>query len=386
MRLPRNLLGCLASVSLWLISTGANAWLQSTPSEADKERKQAELNAIQEQIAERLDTLKQRQQQLTRSERELQELEQKTAQLARRLQQTRREQAELQQRIDANLSRQSELQQQQKQQADALEQQVANAYTNGEHDFLKLLLNQQNPADIERMLSYYHYFNQARIEQIERLKAVTRELSALQQTLEQQHEALASLAEQQQRQRTALQQQQAEQETLLAKLQQRQRSDQARLQQLEQSREQLEQVIEAIEQALKADVRLVGLEPVKSRLQWPTQGRVRKLFGQSREGPLRWKGVMIEGANGQAVRTIADGRVLFANWLRGFGLVTVIDHGEGYMSLYGHNQTLLKDVGDEVKMGEEIALMGQSGGRSDAALYFEIRYRGNAQNPTRWIN
>ena len=370
MRLPRNLLGCLASVSLWLISTGANAWLQSTPSEAEKERKQAELNAIQEQIAERLDALKQRQQQLTRSERELQELEQ----------------AELQQRIDANLSRQSELQQQQKQQADALEQQVANAYTNGEHDFLKLLLNQQNPADIERMLSYYHYFNQARIEQIERLKAVTRELSALQQTLEQQHEALASLAEQQQQQRTALQQQQAEQETLLAKLQQRQRSDQARLQQLEQSREQLEQVIEAIEQALKADVRLVGLEPVKSRLQWPTQGRVRKLFGQSREGPLRWKGVMIEGANGQAVRTIADGRVLFANWLRGFGLVTVIDHGEGYMSLYGHNQTLLKDVGDEVKMGEEIALMGQSGGRSDAALYFEIRYRGNAQNPTRWIN
>ena len=364
----------------------ASALLQATPSEAEKAKREAQLDAVQQEIKARLEALAERQKALSRTERQLQQIEKKTATLANQLQQTRREARQLEQRITSNQQQQSSLQQQRQQQANALEQQVANAYTNGQHDFLKLLLNQQDPAQIERMLSYYRYYNQARIEQIEQIKSLTRELVALEQTLKEQHQQLERLAKQQASQQQALQDQQAEQESMIAELQQQQRSDEARLQALEDSREQLEQVISTIEAALQADVRLVGLNPVKSRLQWPADGDVQRLFGQSREGPLRWKGVMIQGRNGQSVRTIADGRILFADWLRGFGLVTVIDHGEGYMSLYGHNQTLLRDVGEEVKMGEEIALMGQSGGRSDAALYFEIRYRGDAQNPTRWID
>ena len=362
------------------------AFAQADVSEAEKARKEAELEAVQEEIASRLATLESRQQKLTDTEQKLQTLERDTASVAGRLQATRAEIRQLEQRISSNEQQQRQLQQQQRQQAKALEQQIANAYANGDHDFLKLLLNQQDPATIERMLSYYHYFNQARIAEIEALKKTTAQLTQVQETLVRQQDELAALATQQKQQQNALAQQQRAQEELIAELQQRQRSDQQRLQALEQSREQLEQVISAIESALQADVQLIGLTPVKSRLTWPAEGRVRKLFGQSREGPLRWKGVMIEGRNGQPVRTIADGRILFADWLRGFGLVTVIDHGEGYMSLYGHNQSLLKDVGEEVKMGEEIALMGQSGGRSDAALYFEIRYRGDAQNPTRWID
>lgn len=374
----------LSSITALAFSVSVNA--QTDVSEAEKARKEAELKAVQTEIASRLDALASRQQELTSTEQELQALEQKTAAVARRLQATRTEIRQLEERITSNQQQQTQLQQQQQQQAKALEQQIANAYANGEHDFIKLLLNQQDPANIERMLSYYHYFNEARIAKIEALKATAATLAELEATLQQQQDELAALASQQQQQQTQLAQQQTAQEALIAELQQQQRSDQQRLQALEQSREQLEQVISAIESALQADVQLIGLAPVKARLTWPTEGRVRKLFGQSREGPLRWKGVMIEGRNGQPVRVIADGRVLFADWLRGFGLVTVVDHGEGYMSLYGHNQSLLKNVGDEVKMGEEIALMGQSGGRSDAALYFEIRYRGYAQNPTRWIN
>ncbi len=94
---------------------------------------------------------------------------------------------------------------------------------------------------------------------------------------------------------------------------------------------------------------------------------------------------MIEGNNGQEVRSIADGRIVYADWLRGFGLVIVVDHGENYMSLYGHNQALLRTVGEKVKKDEEIALMGQSGSRDKASLYFEIRHQGKPQNPSHWI-
>lgn len=356
------------------------------PSAADKAEKQAELEAIQEKIASRLEALEQRQQRLTKTERELKQLEQKTSSLATELRNTRQQQQQLEQRIDANRQRQQQLQKKQQQQLQWLQKQLVNAYTNGQHDFLKLLLNQQDPAKLERMLSYYQYFNQARVEQIEQIKQLAQQLTELVQQLVRQNEELNALQNQQQRQRQRLTDQKHEQEQLIAELQQQQRSDQARLENLEQSREQLEQVIVTIEQALQADVRLVGLQPVRNQLTWPTDGRVKKIFGQSREGPLRWKGILIEGDNGQSVRAIADGRILFADWLRGFGLVTVIDHGEDYMSLYGHNQTLVKSVGEEVKMGEEIALMGQSGGRSRASLYFEIRHQGTPQNPTQWIN
>ncbi|RUO76050.1 murein hydrolase activator EnvC family protein [Idiomarina seosinensis] len=371
---------------VWVSITGLPTAYAQQASAADKAEKQAQLEAIQQKIASRLEALEQRQQRLTKTEQRLRELEQKTASLATDLRNTRQQQQQLEQRIDANKQRQQQLQAKQQQQLKWLQKQLVSAYTNGQHDFLKLLLNQQDPAKLERMLSYYQYFNQARVEQIEQIKELARELTALEQQLLRQDDQLNALREQQQRQRQLLTDQKHEQEQLIADLQRQQRSDQARLEDLEQSREQLEQVIATIEQALQADVRLVGLKPVKKQLTWPTDGRVKKIFGQSREGPLRWKGILIEGDNGQSVRAIADGRILFADWLRGFGLVTVIDHGEGYMSLYGHNQTLIKAVGEEVKMGEEIALMGQSGARSRASLYFEIRYQGTPQNPTQWIN
>ncbi|MGM0526654.1 MAG: murein hydrolase activator EnvC family protein [Pseudomonadota bacterium] len=377
----------LLLVSVFFVGfTGLSPAYAQQPSAADKAEKQEQLEAIQEKIASRLEALEQRQQRLTKTEQKLKQLEQKTASLATELRNTRQQQQQLQQPIDANRQRQKQLQAKQQQQLKWLQKQLVSAYTNGQHDFLKLILNQQDPAKLERMLSYYQYFNQARVEQIEQIKDLAKELTELEQQLLRQNEELNALQNQQQRQRQGLTDQKHDQEQLIAELQQQQRSDQARLQNLEQSREQLEQVIVTIEQALQADVRLAGLKPVKAQLTWPTDGRVKKIFGQSREGPLRWKGILIEGDNGQSVRAIADGRILFADWLRGFGLVTVIDHGEGYMSLYGHNQTLVKSVGEEVKMGEEIALMGQSGGRSRASLYFEIRYQGTPQNPTQWIN
>lgn len=356
-------------------------------SEDDKATTEAEIAAVKEELAERLKAIEERSSKLNSTERQLRDLEIKTAEIAGSLRQTQTELKQTNEEIANSEQRRKELQQQQKQQMTLLEDQLVSAYMNGNHDFLKMLLNQQNPGQFERMLSYYQYFNAARVEEIEAIRRTQEEIAALTEELKQQQSQLASLQQQQQEQRAQLEQQQHRQEDKLAELQRQQREDRSRVNQLEQSREQLEQVLSAIETALaqQKDVRLVGLQAVKSQLRWPTEGEVKRLFGKRREGPVDWKGILIEGNNGQPVRSIADGRVVYADWLRGFGLVIVVDHGKSYMSLYGHNQTITKAVGDKVRKDEEIALMGQSGSRTSPALYFEIRHQGRPQNPSQWI-
>ncbi|RUO69461.1 murein hydrolase activator EnvC family protein [Idiomarina ramblicola] len=356
-------------------------------SEDDKASTEAEIQAVNDELAERIKAIEERSSALNSTEQQLRDLEIRTAEIAGSLRQTQTELKQINQEITDSEQRRNELQQKQKQQVALLEDQLVSAYMNGNHDFLKMLLNQQDPGQFERTLSYYQYLNTARVEEIEVIQRTQKEITALTEELKQQQSQLASLQEQQQKQRAQLEQQQHRQEDKLAELQQQQRKDRSRVNQLEQSREQLEQVLRAIENALaqQKDVQLVGLQAVKNQLNWPSDGDVKRLFGQRREGPVDWKGVLIEGNNGQSVRSIANGRVVYADWLRGFGLVIVIDHGESYMSLYGHNQTLTKAVGDKVRKDEEIALMGQSGSRNSAALYFEIRHQGRPQNPSNWI-
>ena len=130
---------------------------------------------------------------------------------------------------------------------------------------------------------------------------------------------------------------------------------------------------------------LQGLASRKGKLKLPSKGRLINKFGQERQGSRRWKGIIINGQTGQAVNVISHGRVLFADWIKGFGLVMVVDHGKGYMTLYGHNQTLLKQAGDYVQANEQIALLGQSGGQNKPVLYFELRHKGKAINPIRWL-
>lgn len=356
-------------------------------SEDDKASTEAEIAAVKAELAARLRAIKERSSALTSTEQELRELEIKTAEIAGAVRQTESKLEQVNRDIAESEKQRDELQRKQKQQLNLLEDQLVSAYMNGQHDFLKMLLNQQSPGQFERMLSYYQYLNAARVEEIETIRTTQQKITQLTEELLQQKDTLAQLQTQQQQQRNKLKQQQHQQEEKLAELQQQQRKDRSRVSQLEQSREQLEQVLAAIETALarQQDVRLVGLKTVKGTLRWPSDGNVERLFGQRREGPVDWKGVLIKGKNGQPVRSIADGRVVYADWLRGFGLVIVVDHGESYMSLYGHNQTLIKTVGDKVHQNEEIALMGQSGSRNSPALYFEIRHQGQPQNPSNWI-
>ena len=129
---------------------------------------------------------------------------------------------------------------------------------------------------------------------------------------------------------------------------------------------------------------MLGLNKSKGKLNWPSKGKLKHTFGQRKHGGIDWKGVLIGAKEGTNVNSINNGQVVFADWLKGFGWVIVVDHGEGFMSLYGHAQTLLKDVGDMVREGETLALVGQSGGQSSSGLYFEIRHKGRAVNPIKW--
>ena len=116
----------------------------------------------------------------------------------------------------------------------------------------------------------------------------------------------------------------------------------------------------------------------------PSKGKLKHQFGQRKHGGIDWKGVLIGAKEGENVNSVHNGQVVFADWLKGYGWVIVVDHGEGFMSLYGHAQTLLRDVGDMVRQGETLALVGQSGGQASSGLYFEIRHKGRAVNPVKW--
>jgi septal ring factor EnvC (AmiA/AmiB activator) len=286
-------------------------------------------------------------------------------------------------------------------QADALRKRIQNqqsqlaaqlrsAYMAGNYDYAKMLLNQEDALKFERVLTYYQYFNQARKQAISGFREDIAELEVVNARLEKAESQLQVLLANQQSQRAELQTRQKDRQATLAKLNAKISTESEAIAALKENEEALIKAIEEAERALREarreDVTLNGLANFRGKLIVPATGRLQRLFGKRRQGQVRWKGIVIEGNEGNPVRTIHQGRVLYADWLKGFGLVSIVDHGEGYMSVYGHNQALLKQAGDVVKAGETIALVGQSGGQPYPSLYFEVRHKGKALNPTKWID
>ncbi|BBN82725.1 non-catalytic member of peptidase subfamily M23B [Pseudoalteromonas sp. A25] len=263
--------------------------------------------------------------------------------------------------------------------------QLKSAYMTGSHDYSKMLLNQEQSATLERTISYYDYFNKARITQLEELKQVFFELAKNQQQLERKQTQLAQLREQQEQRQTALVARQEERQVHLQTLNKALQQTAQAIDYLKENEQTLLSTLEELASIQQPEeVVLDGLTQSKGQLQWPSQGRLRHRFGQRKHAGMSWKGVVIQAQAGTPVNSIKQGQVVYADWLNGFGWVMVVDHGKGFMSLYGHTQTLLKDVGDIVNAGETIALVGQSGGQIRSGLYFEIRHKGSAVDPVKW--
>jgi septal ring factor EnvC (AmiA/AmiB activator) len=271
----------------------------------------------------------------------------------------------------------------------ALAAQVRAAHAMGRQEQLKIVLNQEDPARLGRMLGYYGYVNRARLERIAAIEAAQERLRRVETELLVEQERLIELQRRHQASAAALETERATREQLLAKISgniesrdrelARTRADEARLARL------LGSLQQALDDIPDAAVERTPFAGQRGRLAWPARGGYSARFGRSRGvGGTRWQGVVIGADEGGDVRAISHGRIAFADWLRGYGLLLIVDHGDDYMSLYGYNQALNKEVGDWVEEGEVIASVGRSGGNARAGLYFEIRHRGRPVNPERW--
>ena len=264
----------------------------------------------------------------------------------------------------------------------ALTAQVRSAYLLGRQDYLKLLLNQQDPAQLGRGLLYYNYFNRARAERIAQTSADLEQLTATTQAIVQQRAQLAALRAEQQQEKEILDDGQQTRELILTRLNTDIRQKDVTLAHLLEDERALDALLRRLPPAPPATKKqdYLPFAALKGKLPWPTKSTT--------DAPLssgaHWHGALVQGHVGDEVHAVAPGRVVFAEWLRGFGLMMIIDHGDGYMTLYGHSQALYKGVGDRAEAGEVIAAIGTSGGNERPGVYFEIREQGVPRDPLVW--
>lgn len=269
----------------------------------------------------------------------------------------------------------------------ALEGQIRAAYAMGRQQRLKLLLNQEDPARTSRLLAYFDYLNRARLRRLQMIQEALSELEKAENELSLESKRLSILLARKQEERSKLSATREAREQLLTQLDHELKGKSAQLKQLKEDEQHLQQLIASLQQEMSSAALPVDptrpFSALRGRLIWPTRGKLAKGFGAKRISG-HWDGVLIDAEEGAPVRAVSRGRIAYAEWLRGYGLLTIIDHGEGFMTLYAFNQSLYKEVGDWVEAGEMIARVGKSGGRPEAGLYFAIRQRGKPVNPLNW--
>ncbi len=318
------------------------------------------------------------------------ELEQFDRQIARQARKLARLQADID-RTTRQLKRlraqQRDILAQTRQHRQQLNRQARAAYLMGRQHPVKLLLQEEDPSRLGRMLVYYDYFNRHRLERLGALSGQLAKLQQIEQQLERENQRQQQLRQQYTRQQAELDKSRRQRLALIERLDRALEKSQQRLDKLRADHKRLAKLTQAIRQATPAaGAAQTRFAQLKGKLIWPVDGRIRHRYGSRRPtGSLRWQGLVIEAPSGTPVRAVADGEVVFAKWMRGFGFLIIVDHGGDYLSLYGHNQRLLKKIGDRVRQGDILATVGNSGGQKKPALYFEIRHRGKTINPGKWI-
>jgi septal ring factor EnvC (AmiA/AmiB activator) len=270
----------------------------------------------------------------------------------------------------------------------ALAGQLRVAYMIGREEPLKLLLNQQDPLHSERLFAYYGYVGRARAEQIARIQAHVQRLDELDNELAQQQSELSTLKTAQQRQLQQLERARNDRQQVLVSLTAAARTRSLRLARLKSQQADLEGLLRELNRSLKSVAppdNATAFGRSRGQLPWPVAGQVTAQFGDTRASGVKWEGLVIATERDAPVSAVAAGRVVYADWLPGLGLLVIVDHGEGYLSLYGHNDRLLKAAGEPVAAGEPIAAAGDTGGRAAPELYFEIRRGGKPVNPAPWF-
>ncbi len=285
-------------------------------------------------------------------------------------------------------------------QQDLLGKLLYQRYLYGEQEYLKLLLDSQDPNQVARSLEYLTYISRARAAMLRNLRVNLKELDTLTASTRDKKNELDDILSKQRLQKQELEKEKAQRKAVLDRVSGEIGKQRKEISRLKRDEARLKRLVERIgktarrssagqirnERLPDASLDSSPFAKLKGKLSLPVRGVLLNRFGASRmNGGLVWKGLFIRAATGQDVKVIAAGRVVFADWLRGFGNIIIVDHGDGYMSLYGDNETLLRKVGDNVHGGDVIAEVGNSGGNAESGLYFELRNQGVPLDPMKWV-
>ncbi len=376
-----------AALALALALAAAVPAAPPAPREGDATRTEAQLQAVKSEIERIAREVNLEQLEHDRLSVELKGAELSVGKLRETLAEVRRERAERATRRAALAAEKREREQEVQHNRSALAGQLRAAYLIGRQEPLKLLLNQQDPALAGRMFAYYSYFGRARAGQIQLIEADVGRIAELEGALEAEDAQLAELEHRQRAQLHELEQARVQRSHVLANLEAQSRTRVASLERLRSQQAGLEKLLRELRTAMER-FPLAGNDAfarLRGRLAWPVGGHLVARFGAARAGSVRWEGVLIATERGAPVRAVCQGRVIYADWLPGLGLLTIVDHGDGYLSLYGHNERLYKAVGEQVAVGDTLAAAGDSGGSARPELYFEIRKGGKPVDPLPWF-
>lgn len=393
----------------------------------ERSRAQQDIRKVEQDIAELEKLIRQIQTEKSAAQQALQQTEKEIGDLEKNIRSLEAEQKKNEQEIREFEIEKGKFESRRRQQQKLVALQSRAAYQAGQSEPLRLFFNQQDPALVSHNLTYYQYLQQARQQQIKQFQATVRQLSELQAAIDLHQQELEQQKTQLQQQRDQLAELRQQRRQLVAELDKKQQGSQRQLSSRKQEQKKLNDLLAAIEQKLarqaeqerlrrererqlalqqnQARIRQQQQAPARGgqqvssqfshpggnfaqargKLPWPVNGRLLAGFGSPRNDTRsKWDGVLIQAAEGHQVRVIHPGRVVFADWLRGSGLLVIVDHNDGYLSLYGHNQSLLVSAGDNLKAGQPIATVGNTGGQSQSALYFAIRKQGQATDPGQW--
>lgn len=350
---------------------------------------QKKVESAEDKKTDASDALKQSEQAISTANRRLRELAQQQESVGATLSRVQRESRDTQGKI----GNQQEL----------LSQLLSHYYLHGQHDPLKILLNQEDPNQLARQLHYYTYLSRARANLIEGLRTNLAHSRELAQLYQEKKAELEQVKAEQARQKTQLEKDKQARKTVLLSINRQITSQRNEIGRLQRDEKRLTELIERLsrlaqprkkssaptrDRSLPASPEPSGgvLHQLKGKLHFPVRGELAHRFGSQREDSgATWKGWFIKSAAGQDVKCIASGKVVFSDWLRGFGNIIIVDHGDDYMSLYGNNETLYKQAGETVRAGEAVAAVGNSGGIAETGLYFEMRHRSRPFNPLGWV-
>ena len=371
-------------VTIFLFSPSL-AWSDAND---DAEKAKQELIQLKKDIESLQKNLKSKKRLQSKAINNLKSSEKQIATAAKILRATKRQLVQKNTALNKLRRQQKDLEKNKARQKQALAAQLKSVFISGKQEYLKMLLNQEDPDALGRMLVYYDYMNKARTEKVEKLQQTLKESENIDKAIQDEIRELNILKKSKEEETARLEKLKAKRKKLVEDLGKEISKKSEKLTELQINAKELQELIDSVREALdKIDFSqpLDGLKSLKGKLRWPTKGKRTQNYGSQLAEGLRSKGVVIQTAEGDNVNAIHYGRVVYADWLRGFGLLLIIDHGKGYMSLYGYNQALYKEVGDWVEAGEAIATVGQSGGQHEPGLYFELRHQGKPFNPRNWF-